>query len=143
MRRATTVCCSWAGRSLEQEPAGKDQLQQQDGWDTVAKLAVQGLVMPCLYADVSTQATACQCQQEQGAFGNAPSGVAGFPFVNAVANECDGVDSCQVNQNQDLWSEVVCGEVHSGVLRLQRYEFYGQTSLFLFFCCIFALYKYQ
>ena len=73
---------------------------------------MHGLVMPYLHAQQCTDASANDCQSQQGSFLDSPLGAFGFPLVDAIREEGDDI-------NGDKIDEYELFDCHSFVLLLQ------------------------
>ena len=69
---------------------GEGELEEEDGGEAVLEFKVHGLVVPC------PNASANDGKEEQGGFGYAPTALPGLELVNAIDNECHGIDDKQV-----------------------------------------------
>ena len=75
---------------------GKGELEEDDGGEAVLEFKVHGLVVPCFHAEPCPNASAHDGKEEQGGFGYAPTALPGLELVNAIDNECHGIDDKQV-----------------------------------------------
>ena len=75
---------------------GEGELEEEDGGEAVLEFKVHGLVVPCFHAEPCPYASANDGKEEQGGFGYAPTALPGLELVNAIDNECHGIDDKQV-----------------------------------------------
>lgn len=71
-------------------------MEEEDGGEAVLEFAVHGLVMPYFHAEPCPYASAHEGKEEQCGFRYAPPTLPGLEFVNAIDNECHGIDNEKV-----------------------------------------------
>lgn len=96
------------------EVTGQEDLQKQDGRDTVFEFGVLGLVVPGAHAAPGPDAATDQRQPHQRTLGDAPLVGLGLPLIETENKESDDVDTYQV---------VNCIFRHSDFHFRQRYDF--------------------
>ncbi len=78
--------------------ADEHHLRDDNGRYAIAELLVQGFVMPCFHTCPGSNAAADDGHSQQRGLSDAPFVSPGFPFVDAVCEECHHVDGGEVDQ---------------------------------------------
>ena len=81
-------------------PRGENsgELEEEDGREAEAEFGVLGLMVPDFHTEQSTDAAAGDGYPEQACLGDAPLVALCLPFVNAIQEKRDDVDSREINQ---------------------------------------------